>query len=156
MVSCIFEDGNKANLRHVVVDAIIIKDKSILMVKRAAKLLEGGKWGLVGGYLDKDETLVEGLKREVMEETGYELKTVNFFTILDAWDRKGEDRQNIAMIYICSPGKKKGEHDWESTEVKWFDLDNLPLEEEIAFDHLKTINLYLNNRNFNPINLLKY
>ena len=52
MINCKFEDGNKANLRHVVLDAIILKDDSVLMVKRTKKLKEGGKWGLVGGYLE--------------------------------------------------------------------------------------------------------
>ena len=71
MINCEFENGNKASLRHVVVDNLVLKDGKILLVKRTGKLLEGGKWGLAGGYVDRDETVKEAAKREILEETGY-------------------------------------------------------------------------------------
>jgi hypothetical protein len=50
MITCYFEDGNKALLRHTVVDVLVLNDKNeLLMVKRTAKLVEGGKWGIIGG-----------------------------------------------------------------------------------------------------------
>lgn len=156
MISCAFENGNGANLRHVVIDAIIIKENSILMVKRSEKILQGGKWGLIGGYLERDETLEQGLLREVLEETGYKLTKTEFFTIIDNPKRKGEDRQNIAFVYICQAGEKTGEADWESTAQEWFDLDNLPKEEEIAFDHYQIIDLYLKYKNTSPLKLVQY
>ena len=55
MLTCTFEDGNKNSLRHVVVDTIVCKDGKVLLVKRIGKLLEGGKWGLVGGFVERDD-----------------------------------------------------------------------------------------------------
>ena len=155
MVNCTFENGNKASLRHVVIDAIILRQNSILMVKRSEKIIEGGKWGLVGGYVERDETLEQALLREVLEETGYSLKKQDFFTIIDNPKRKNEDRQNIAFVYVCEVGEKIGNPDWESTEQKWFELTNLPKEVEIAFDHLRIINLYLLNKG-NKHKLISY
>ncbi len=69
MLTCFFENNAKASLRHVTVVAIIIRDRKILLVKRAARFLEGGKYCLPGGFLDRDETMAQGVAREVREET---------------------------------------------------------------------------------------
>ena len=76
--------------------------------------------------------------------------------MLDRPDRKGEDRQNVAFVFVCEPGEKTGKSDWESSEQKWFKLNNLPKESEIAFDHLQTINLYLKYKNDTFPKLIKY
>jgi 8-oxo-dGTP diphosphatase len=142
MISCTFEDGNQASLRHTVVDVLVIKDNAILMVKRTAKLLEGGKWGVVGGYVERDETTAQAVAREVMEETGWQLKNLQLLTIRDNPDRPHEDRQNISFVYLAEAVGQTGQPDWESDEVKWFPLDNLPPREQIAFDHAASIDLY--------------
>ena len=57
-------------------------------------------------------------------------------------DRPGEDRQNIAFVHVCVAGQRTGTPDWESTEVRWFPLSELPEEQEFAFDHYGNIRLY--------------
>jgi len=143
MINCEFENGNKASLRHVVVDNLVLKDGKILLVKRTGKLLEGGKWGLAGGYVDRDETVKEAAKREILEETGYEVERITLLRIIDAPNRPAEDRQNIAFVHFCDALEKIGVPDDESDEQTWFDLSALPLEEEFAFDHFSDIKLYL-------------
>lgn len=143
MINCAFEDGGAAKLRHVTVDVLVLDDNKILLVKRAPNLLEGGKWGLVGGYVDRDETLKEAIKREIMEETGYKVQNITFFGVNDSPNRPHEDRQNISFVFFCDAGSKSGDEDEESTEIKWFSFDELPQDEEIAFDHYKNIQNYL-------------
>lgn len=144
MLTCTFEDGGTGSLRHVVVDALVLQDNKILLVKRSKKLLlEGGKWGDVGGFMDKDETAKQAAEREILEETGYRVKDLTLLTIRDNPDRPKEDRQNISFVFFCTATEKVGEGDWESTEEKWFALDDLPPENEIAFDHYENIKLYL-------------
>jgi ADP-ribose pyrophosphatase YjhB (NUDIX family) len=142
MIDCTFENGNKASLRHCVVDVIVIKDGKILLVKRAPKLLNGGKYALVGGYIDRDENSTETCKREVKEETGYEIELKFLLRIGDNPDRPQEDRQNIVFVYVAEATQKVGQGDEEATEVKWFDLNSLPEKEEFAFDHYEDIQLY--------------
>lgn len=143
MVTCTFENGNQASLRHVVMDALVIKNKKILLVKRAAHLTNPGKYGLPGGYLDRDETTIEGIQREILEETGYTCKNITLFTIIDDPNRKGEDRQNVEFSFVIEPDKKVGKSDNESSAVKWFDLEKLPPEENFAFDHFERVQMYL-------------
>ena len=143
MLTCKFEDGNGASLRHVVVDTLVLKNNQILLVKRALHLTNGGKFGLVGGFVDRDETLEEAVRREVLEETGYKVKVERMLRIKDSPKRRGEDRQNISFSFIATSLEKVGEADDESTEVTWFDLDKLPPEDQFAFDHYEDIQLYL-------------
>jgi 8-oxo-dGTP diphosphatase len=143
MITCKFEDGNSALLRHVVVDALVIKNDKILLVKRTKKLLEGGKWALVGGYMDRDENTRQTLVREVHEETGWTVSNIKLFRINDNPDRRNEDRQNVSFVYVCKAVKKTGNADWESDERRWFDLRSIPPPEKMAFDHIDNIRLYL-------------
>ncbi len=142
MISCSFENGHKASLRHVVVDNLVLQGDRLLLVKRADKLSEGGKWGLVGGFVDRDETIKQAVAREIMEETGYEVADITLFRIIDTPNRPNEDRQNIAFVHLCAAGQRTGTPDWESTEVRWFPLSALPQEREFAFDHYSNIRLY--------------
>ncbi len=143
MIQCTFENGNKASLRHVIVNLIAIKDDKLLLVKRAPHLTNPGKWALVGGYLDRDETLEECVPRELHEETGYEGVVDKLFCIIDNPNRAQEDRQNVGFMYIVSVGDKTGSKDDESSAVEWFDLNNLPPKEDWAFDLYSVTQHYL-------------
>lgn len=147
MISCIFESGSKASLRHVVTHAIVEKDGAICLEKRSEKLSEGGKWGLPGGFLDRDETLSEGVLRELREETGWEGEIISLFRINSRPDRPAEDRQNIAVEFIVRPVRQVTSPDAESTNVEWIPIEKLLPFESFAFDHGETIRLYLEYRN---------
>jgi len=56
--------------------------------------------------------------------------------------RLRDDRQIICFDFIMMPIKKTGDSDHEVTELKWFDMDSLPLPEQIAFDHNESIDIY--------------
>lgn len=142
MITCTFEKGWNASLRHVTVDALFVDGEKILLVKRATHLLEAGKYCLPGGYLDRDENLIEGILREVIEETGYEGVIPQLFRINDNPYRRNEDRQNVSFIFIIKKGNMLSTPDDEVTEVKWFHLNELPHKDEVAFDHYETIEMY--------------
>ena len=148
MLRCTFENGGKGSLRHVIVDALVLNGKNeILLVKRAkGKLLEGGKWAIVGGFVERDETIEQAVHREVLEETGWEINNIKLLRIIDNPNRPNEDRQNIAFVYTCEAIEKTGEADDESSEQKWFSFENLPTKDEFAFDHLEDIEFYLKKR----------
>lgn len=143
MVTCKFENGNEAQLRHTVVDIIAIKDSSIILCKRARTLDSPGKWCLPSGYMEKDETSKEATLRELKEETGYSGEVEKLLLVNDNPKRKNEFYQNVALVYLVTVGEKVGPHDKESSDVKWFTLDKLPPEEEFAFDHFEIIQNYL-------------
>lgn len=142
MITCTFENGNQNSLRHVTVGCLVIKDSQILLAKRAEGLLEAGKWCLLGGYVDRDETTAQAGIRESMEESGWVVNNLRLLRVNDNPNRPHEDRQNVDFIYIADAVEKTGEADWESADVRWFSLDELPASEEIAFDHEDSIKLY--------------
>lgn len=143
MLTCTFENGGKATLRHAIVDIMLINNNKILLEKRAHHLHTApGKYALIGGFVNRDETLKEAAIREAREETGYDIEIEALFRIIDDPKRPQEDRQNIMFLYIAHPIKKIGEKDRESSEIKWFGLNNLPPKKDFAFDHFKQIQLY--------------
>jgi len=146
MITCTFENNNKALLRHVTVNAIVVKDNQVLLGKRGTfngkPILESGKWGLLGGFFGRDENLIEAVKREVMEESGWEIKDLKLFRINDKPNRPKEDRQNVDIIFIANAVKQIKISDEEVSELRWFDLDKLSAKEEMAFDHRDALELY--------------
>lgn len=148
MINCKYENGNKASLRHTVIDALVLNGKNeILLVKRVGKILESGKWALPGGFVERNETITEAVKREVKEETGWDVKNIKLIKIIDIPNRPNEDRQNISFVHKCQAVKKTGKADKESSEQKWFNLSSLPPKEQFAFDHLEDIKFYLKSKN---------
>lgn len=143
MIVCSFEDHGRASLRHVTVTGIVLNQKrQIILVKRAKHLINPGKYALPGGFLDRDETTTKCILRETLEETGYTARIVSLFRINDNPNRPKEDRQNVDFVYILDSLDKKQKEDTESTDVSWFDLNAIPDEENMAFDHRETIVLY--------------
>ena len=146
MINCTFENGRRACLRHVVVHAVVEKDGALLLVRRAPHLLEGDKWGLPGGFLDRDESLSDGVLRELREETGWDGQVSALLRINSSPDRPGEDRQNVALDFVVTPLRRIGEPDEESSAVEWVPIDRLPPLHTLAFDHGDTVHLYLASR----------
>ena len=144
MIICEFQkDGHKAQLRHVVVHALVEQDGKILLEKRASHLLEGGKWALPGGYMDRDETGDQAALRELKEETGWTGKVVGLLRVNTNPDRRNDQNiQNIALDFIINPIEKIGVGDKEVDGLEWFALDQLPEENMMAFDHRESIELY--------------
>lgn len=144
MIECTFEDGNKAGLRHVTVEALVEDQGKILIIRRSARMESGGLLALPGGYLDRDETTKQGAARETREETGYEIAIQELLSISDDPDRRGTDRQNVSITYTAKPISKVGEHDpHEVDEVLWVPIDQIPDAQEFAFDHYKVIQEYV-------------
>ena len=148
MITCTFENGNVASpgLRHVIVNAIVIKDDQVLLGLRGTvngkPMLESGKWALLGGFFGFGENLIQAVKREVMEESGWEIDDLQLFRINDNPGRPKEDRQNVDMIFVARAVTRSGGHDEEVKELKWFPLDDLPRVDQIAFDHAEDLELY--------------
>ncbi len=107
----------------------VIEDEAgrILLVKHVPERggFWQGKWICPGGNLESGETIEEGIKREVMEETQLE---VDLVTPLHPFDRivRSNDRVSLHVIYIdylarvtggeLKPGSDIGEAIWVEKE----------------------------------------
>lgn len=83
--------------------AIILERNCVLLVERAKSPLKG-YWSLPGGVLETGEQLQEGIRREVLEETGLEVEPLRVLTIFERImrDRKGKPEYHYVLIdYLC-------------------------------------------------------
>lgn len=127
------------NHRSISIDALIITDNKILLIKRGSEPYKG-LWALPGGHLDWDETLEEAVIREVKEETGLKVTSINFLKVYSTPSR--HPRQLIAVAYqVETSGKPQAGDD--ARELKFFPFANLP--KQLAFDHQHIIDDHLRN-----------
>lgn len=74
------------------VGGVVIDDGRALLILRGSPPLEG-KWSIPGGVLELGETLAEGVRRELAEETGLQVKVLELIEVLE-------------RIYPGMPGEK--------------------------------------------------
>ena len=72
------------------VGGVIIRDGRALLIRRGSEPLKG-EWSIPGGLLEVGETLIEGVTRELLEETGLEVKVVELIEVFERIFHKGED-----------------------------------------------------------------
>jgi 8-oxo-dGTP diphosphatase len=84
------------------VGAIVVQDGRVLLVCRGTEPLKG-HWTLPGGVLEVGETLLEGVTREVREETGLLVEPVELIELLDRIHREeGRIRYHYVIAdYLC-------------------------------------------------------
>jgi 8-oxo-dGTP diphosphatase len=84
------------------VGAIIVSNGRVLLVCRGREPLKG-HWTLPGGVLELGESLIEGVKREIAEETGLEVEPIELVELLDRIHREGEKVRYHYVIadYLC-------------------------------------------------------
>lgn len=100
---------------RTVAAAIIEQDGKFLIAKRKAGGVMGGKWEFPGGKIEHDESLEDGLKREIKEELDADIEIEDFF---DDHVYHYEDGMIKFVAYTakCSRGNfNLSEHD----EVRW-------------------------------------
>ena len=84
------------------VGAIIVSNGRVLLVCRGREPLKG-HWTLPGGVLELGESLIDGVKREIAEETGLEVEPIELVELLDRIHREGEKVRYHYVIadYLC-------------------------------------------------------
>jgi len=123
----------------VTVDAVILYRKAgilnVLLIKRKNEPFRD-QWALPGGFLEENETMEEGAKRELEEETGLKLEKLQQ---VGAFGTPGRDPRgrtiSIAFVGLIDAEPKVKASD-DALDVKWFNMSDLP---NLAFDHLKII-----------------
>lgn len=122
------------NNRGVSVDAVILKGKQVLLVKRGSEQLFNGYWATPGGYVEWNETIEGAVRREVKEETGMKVTNIELIKVDSSPER--HPKQVINFVYfVNAKGKPALQKDF--LDVKWFSLGKLP--DTMAFDHKQNI-----------------
>ncbi len=111
----------------------------VLLARRAAEPFKG-YWDIPGGFLDEGEHPLDGVRRELREETGLEVEPLEF---LGAWmDRYGGDSTAEATLNLywtarAVAGEPAPADDVD--ELGWFARDELPGRDELAFENVPLV-----------------
>jgi 8-oxo-dGTP diphosphatase len=101
----------------------------ILFVERGKEPLKGF-WSLPGGLLEVGERLADGIRREVREETGLEVKVISMFEIFERImpDAEGRPEYHYVLIdYLCRVSGGTLQAASDVSAVAWVSSANLPM-----------------------------
>jgi 8-oxo-dGTP pyrophosphatase MutT (NUDIX family) len=126
---------------------VVDEKEEILLEKRT----DNGLYCLPGGSIDLGETVMEGAKREVKEETGLALGDITLFMILSGEKMKlsypnGDVTDYVDLVFYSQVDSRKitmGKHDRESSEIYFCPLSRLPEKKEFLRGSYEVIQKYV-------------
>lgn len=115
--------------------ALIIDEKGrVLLEKRT----DNDLYCLPGGSLDYEEKLIDGISREVKEETGLSIKDFSLFMIQSGPETtfrypNGDITNYVDFVFLTHSESKNlsQKHDEESSDVFFCPLEELPPKEKL-------------------------
>jgi 8-oxo-dGTP diphosphatase len=109
------------------VGGIVIRGNCVLLIRRGREPLKG-EWSIPGGMLELGESLKEGVKREVFEETGLKVRPLETIAVLDRVENNGKRVQYHYVIidYVCRPAGGRLKAGSDVLDARWVDRRDLP------------------------------
>lgn len=105
------------------VGVLIEMDGGVVLVKRGGRV-KAGRWALVSGYIEADESVEEAAVRECLEETGLQVELVDLLGIYSF--PEGPPASGIIVFYRARPAGGALHAGDDATDVKVFAPDALP------------------------------
>ena len=114
---------------------MIVRDGRVLLGRRRADP-GAGLWDLPGGFLHEGEGAVDGLRREVREETALEIEPVEF---LGTWNEPYWRRSVLCLTWLAEVvgGTERAGDDL--VELAWFPPADRPRGDSLAFPTFEEI-----------------
>ena len=103
------------------VGGVVIAEGRALLIRRGGPPLEG-EWSIPGGMLELGETIEEGVRRELAEETGIEVRVLD---LIEVFERvfPGEDGRTqyhfVILDYLCEVVSGEARAASDVTDVAW-------------------------------------
>jgi 8-oxo-dGTP pyrophosphatase MutT (NUDIX family) len=112
--------------RRIGAAAVIERDGLFLLDRRR----DDESWGFVGGAVDEDETVLEALRREVLEETGLQIGTAALLGVFSDPSRiiaypDGNICRVLSVVFRVRPLDGQAVASDESLELRWVTLEDL-------------------------------
>ena len=106
------------------------RDGRVLLVRRNREPFRDW-WDVPGGYLEYDEHPEAAAAREILEETGYEIRITGL--VGGYASRYGsEGQRTLDLIYLAEVAGGEERPGSDAAEIRWFAPHELPAE--VAFD----------------------
>ena len=123
----------------ITVDAVVFrkndKDLELLLIQRKNEPFKN-QWALPGGFLEVDEELETGAKRELKEETGLHIQRLTQLRAFGELGRDPRGRTISVAFYGYAEGDTTVKASDDAKGAQWFPVSELP---KLAFDHAKII-----------------
>ena len=127
--------------------AVVFKDNKILLVHE-----NNGTWSLPGGWVDVLESVKSNTIKEVKEETGLNVLAKKIIAIQDRnKHNKPRYAYGVCKIFVlCDVIGGHFEKNVETTEIKYFSMDNLPIlaEEKNNKEQIEMCFKAINDKNW--------
>jgi 8-oxo-dGTP diphosphatase len=110
--------------------ALCVDEEGRVLLTRRRWEPYAGMWDLPGGFLDEDEHPLDGLRRELLEETGLEVEPGEWFgAFLVRYGEGPGTRTVLNLVWFARVvgGTPRAADD--VSELRWFARDELPLRE---------------------------
>jgi 8-oxo-dGTP diphosphatase len=118
----------------------LVEDGGRVLLARRAHEPFVGHWDIPGGFLEEGEHPLDGLRRELREETGLEIEPLEF---LGVWmDRYGGDstaEATINLYWTARVVSGEPEPADDVSELAWFEPDAFPAPDELAFENVALV-----------------
>lgn len=136
--------------QRIAMKALIVDDEGkILVLREADTYAEGtniGRYGLPGGRLNVGEPFLEGLAREIMEETGLTV-TIEKPIYVGEWFPviKGTPTQIVAVFFLCRATGNEVRLSEEHDDYQWVypaEAGNFPVmepEDKVVAAYVQTL-----------------
>jgi ADP-ribose pyrophosphatase YjhB (NUDIX family) len=116
-------------------EAVCFDERGRVLLGRRAVDPGAGLWDLPGGFLHEDEHPLAALRREVSEETSLELEEPEF---LGFWLEPYDGRIVLCLTWTASVSGDGRAGD-DLAELRWFEANELPAANELAFSHYPAV-----------------
>ena len=103
------------------VGGVVIHEERVLLIRRGSAPLEG-EWSIPGGMLEIGETILEGVQRELLEETAIEVRVLDLIEVFERVTRDDEGRLKyhfVILDYLCEAVRGKASAGSDVTDVAW-------------------------------------
>jgi 8-oxo-dGTP diphosphatase len=117
------------------IGGVIIEDGRALLIRRGAEPLRG-HWSIPGGTLEIGESLQAGVARELLEETGLEVRVLDVIEVFDrifpaedpgpGSDPRGPRFHYVIVDYLCERISGEARAGSDVTDVVFVGEDELP------------------------------
>lgn len=136
-----FEINNSiaTKIMSLTVDNIITDGKNILMIKRKGNPF-AGHWALPGGFIDPGETPEQAAKRELQEETGVDIGSIQM-SYIGKFDELGRDPRMdhvISHAFLARIPQQQAQAGDDASAAGWIPITQLK-SLQLAFDHAKIL-----------------
>src|SRR5262249_8900252 len=117
------------------VGGVVIENGKALLIRRGSEPLLG-QWSIPGGTLELGETILEGIERELLEETGLTVRVLDLIEVFErinpysppeSRDKTVRPRFHFVIVdYLCEKVSGDAKAGGDALDVAFASEDELP------------------------------